>query len=72
MVSSLKANHALLGQTKEQIERLLGTPPATGYFKEYDYVYWLGPERSVFGIDSEWLCLKFENGKVIKAEILTD
>lgn len=72
MVSSLKATHILYGQTKEQIDWLLGTPPATGYFKEYDYVYWLGPERSVLGIDSEWLCLKFENGRVIKADLLTD
>lgn len=72
MVSSLQANHSLIGQSKEQVNRLLGTPPATNYFKEYEYVYWLGPERSFLGIDSEWLCLKFENGKVVKVDILTD
>lgn len=72
MVSSLKANHKLIGQTQEEIEKLLGIPPATGYFKDYDYVYWLGPERGAFGIDSEWLCLKFENGKVNRADMLTD
>ncbi len=72
MISSLNANHNLIGKTQDQIEQLLGKPPVTRYFKEYDYVYWLGPEQSLFGIDSEWLCLKFENGKVIKADRLTD
>jgi hypothetical protein len=72
MVSSLVAKHHLLGQTKTQVDQLLGTPPTTGYFKDYDLVYWLGPERSLFGIDSEWLCLKLQNGKVSQVDILTD
>lgn len=36
MVSSLYANHSLIGQSKEQVNQLLGTPPATNYFKEYE------------------------------------
>ena len=72
MLSSLTTNHRLIGKTKNEIDQLLGKPPTTGYFKEYDYVYWLGPERSLFGIDSEWLCLKFENDKVVAVKVLTD
>jgi hypothetical protein len=37
---------------------LLGEPPKTEYFKEFDLVYYLGPERGFMGIDSEWLVLK--------------
>lgn len=72
MVSDLLSKHQLIGMTKAEIDELLGVPPQTNYFKDYDYVYWLGPERSAVGIDSEWLGIKFSNGTVIKAEILRD
>ena len=35
-----------------------GVPPPTDYFREYDYAYWLGPERGLFSIDSEWLVVR--------------
>lgn len=72
MVNDLLSKHRLVGLSKKQIEELLGIPPKTSYFKDYDFVYWLGPERSAFGIDSEWLGIEFENGIVTKAEILRD
>lgn len=72
MVNDLMSKHRLVGMPKEKIEVLLGVPPKTSYFKDYDYVYWLGPERSAFGIDSEWLGIEFDNGVVTKAEILRD
>jgi hypothetical protein len=72
MVNDLLSNHQLIGMTQTNIDELLGKPPQTSYFKDYDYVYWLGPELSAFGIDSEWLGVKFDNGIVIKADILRD
>ena len=72
MVDDLLSSHQLVGMSKKEVEELLGKPPVTGYFKEYDYVYWLGPERGAFGIDSEWLGIKFKDGNVIKIEILRD
>lgn len=72
MVDDLLAKHQLIGLDIHKVEELLGKPPKTRYFKDYDYVYWLGPERSAFGIDSEWLGIKFQDGVVIKADILRD
>jgi hypothetical protein len=54
------------------LEALLGVPPPTPYFREYDYVYWLGPERGLFSIDSEWLVVKLQNDVVVAAEVVTD
>lgn len=72
MVDDLLSKHELTRMTKAHIDELLGIPAQTNYFKDYDYVYWLGPERSAFGIDSEWLAIKFENGVVVKADIVRD
>lgn len=72
MVDDLLSRYRLIGMNTEEIAELIGVPPKTDYFKDYDYVYWLGPERNAFGIDSEWLGLKFQNGKVINADILKD
>lgn len=72
MVDDLLSNHKLIGMSIASIEELLGKPPQSGYFKDYDYVYWLGPERSALGVDSEWLGIKFQDGVVIKADVLRD
>ena len=72
MVGDLLSKHQLIGMTKTNVDELLGVPPQTNYFKDFDYVYWLGPERSAIGVDSEWLGIKFDNGTVIKTEILRD
>jgi hypothetical protein len=72
MVDDLLRRHRLVGMSQAQVEDLLGAPPPTEYFREYDYVYWLGPERGAFSIDSEWLVLKLDKGRVIHAEVVTD
>jgi hypothetical protein len=72
MVDDLLRTHKLVGMTRAQLEDLLGVPPATEYFREYDYVYWLGPERGLFSIDSEWLVVKCSHGVVISAQVVTD
>ena len=72
MVDDLLEKDLLKEKTKDEIIALLGTPPPTSYFSDWDMVYWLGPERSKFGIDSEWLVLKFKNEKVDRYKIVTD
>lgn len=71
MVSDLLSRYTLQGMSRDEIENLLGKPPKTEYFKDYDYVYWLGPEKGM-GVDSEWLGVQFNNGVVITADILRD
>jgi hypothetical protein len=72
MVDNLLKTRPLIGLAKAEIDSLLGIPQPTDYFKDDDYVYWLGPERGLFSIDSEWLCLDFKDGVVIKANIRRD
>ena len=72
MVDDLLKNQPLIGKSKGEINTLLGIPPKTGYFSEFDYVYWLGPERGFLSIDSEWLAIKFNNDVVIEARIMRD
>ncbi len=72
MVDDLTAHHTLVGMPQKQIDQLLGKPPQTNYFKEFDYVYRLGPERGLIGIDSEWLGIRFEDSIVVEVKLLTD
>jgi hypothetical protein len=52
---------------------LLGEPSDEGYFREWDFVYWLGPERSYMGIDSEWLVVRLgRDGRVTEYRIVRD
>jgi hypothetical protein len=71
MVSNLLSQHKLVGMRVEEIDQLLGRPHETSYFKDYDYLYWLGPERTM-GVDSEWLGIKFKSGITVKADLLRD
>ena len=71
MVSDLLSRFTLEGMSSGEIENLLGKPPQTEYFKDYKYVYWLGPERGM-GVDSEWLGIKFSNGVVVSVDVLRD
>jgi hypothetical protein len=72
MVDDLLRTHKLIGMQRAQLEALLGVPPSTPYFSEYDFVYWLGPERGPFSIDSEWLVVKLQKDVVVAAEVVTD
>ncbi len=71
MIDDLLSRHHLVGMSRAHIDELLSVPPSSGYFKDYDYVYWLGPERG-WGLDSEWLGLKFKDDCVAEARILRD
>lgn len=72
MVDDLLARYELVGMTRDKVDELLGVPPETAYFTGFDYVYWLGPERGFISIDSEWLCIDFEDGVVVDARLMRD
>lgn len=72
MVDDLLSQHNLTGKSRSEIDSLLGTPEKTNYFQDYDYVYWLGPQRGLIPIDSEWLVIKFKNNIVVDARIVMD
>jgi hypothetical protein len=73
LVDDLLRSTALRGRSRADIVALLGEPPKTGYFKEYDLVYWLGPERGIISIDSEWLVLRLDSlGRVADYRLITD
>ncbi len=73
MADRLLFTHALLGKLRAEVLADLGPPDETGYFRDWDLVYWLGPERGYFSVDSEWLVLRFDAaGRVAEARIVTD
>ena len=73
MADRLIARRSLLGKTRAEVVELLGEPPTTEYFADWDMVYWLGPERGFFGIDSEWLVLRFsEDQRIVDNQIVRD
>ena len=74
MVDDLLHRHRLHGMTREEVVSLLGTPPETNYFHDYDFVYWLGSERGYLGLNSDWwLKIKFgRDGRVSKTALLRE
>ncbi|WP_248561574.1 hypothetical protein [Niallia sp. NCCP-28] len=74
MVDNLLNDYELKELTKSDIISLLGPSTETDYFKEdNNIVYYLGNERGLISIDSEWLVINFDNNeKVTKYNVLTD
>ena len=73
MANDLVDNKKLIGLTRQEVVSRLGAQPKTEYFKEFDLVYYLGPERGFISIDSEWLVLKLgTNGRVARATTARD
>ena len=61
------------GKTRLEVITMLGEPPHTGYFKDWDLVYWLGRERGFISIDSEWLVVRLDpKGWVREYRIVRD
>jgi hypothetical protein len=59
--------------TRQHVIEPLGKPSDEGYFREFDLVYWLGPERGLISIDSEWLALRLgEDDRIIECRIVLD
>jgi hypothetical protein len=73
MANRLVGCGKLEGMTRQHVIELLGKPSDEGYFREFDLVYWLGPERGLISIDSEWLALRLgEDDRVIEYRIVRD
>jgi hypothetical protein len=72
MADSFLATQQPVGKSRDQIVQLLGEPDDTPYFREYDMVYYLGPERGPFPVDSEWLVLNLSDGVVSEAKLARD
>lgn len=53
-------------KSKQEIIQILGPGNKVGYFpgSEKGLVYLLGPERGLFGIDSEWLLISFDKNEM--------
>jgi hypothetical protein len=73
MADGLLESGRLIGKSRAEIVNLLGEPPPTNYFDEFELVYELGQERGLFGIDSEWLVMRIgATGTVSEALLATD
>lgn len=74
MIDDLLQKQQLVGMTEADILDLLGPHDNDlGYFQADDrYVYYLGPERGLFSMDSEWLLLDFTGGVVSEVALTTD
>ena len=65
MVDDLLRRYNFRGMARARVTALLGEPRPTGYFKGWDLVYWLGPERGWISIDSEWLVFRLDADKKV-------
>ena len=73
MVDDLLQQHDFLNWPRERVVALLGEPPRTGYFSQYDLVYWMGPERGLVRLDSEWLVFRLDvQGRVSEYRVVRD
>ena len=73
MIEPLVRSGTLDGLTRSQVVSLLGLPSTEGYFASWDLVYWLGPERGLIRIDSEWLVIRLgPDGRVSDYRIARD
>jgi hypothetical protein len=73
MADHLLAQGTLRGKARSEVVKLLGEPSDEGYFRDWDLVYWLGPERGFMSIDSEWLVVRLgRDGRVAEYRIVRD
>ena len=72
MVDSLLKEHPLRGLSKAEVITLLGPQDDPSYFKSWDLRYWMGQQHGFIPIDSEWLVIRFEDGRVSEYAIVTD
>jgi hypothetical protein len=48
MIDDLLSRHDFRGLTRKDVVAVLGEPDETEYFRNWDMVYWLGPEREFY------------------------
>lgn len=73
IVDDLFRKHVLEGLSKDQVIDLLGPETENAYFKEPgNMVYYLGPERGLISLDSEWLVIELDENIVVDCQIKHD
>jgi hypothetical protein len=73
MADGLLQSGALVGKSRASVIEMLGPPTETGKWKDWDLVYWLGAERSLISIDSEWLVIRFiSSDRVAEVRLVRD
>ncbi len=73
MADGLLLTDRLHGRPISDVIALLGKPPTTGYFTEWDLAYPLGEERGILAIDSEWLVIRLDAvGRVSHMRLVRD
>lgn len=71
MADDLIARRLLDGMRRSEVVALLGEPPPTEYFRDWDLVYWLGVPYQ--NIDSLWLVVRFgDDERVSEYRIVMD
>ena len=73
IVDDLFRKQALVGLSKDKVIDLLGPETENAYFKEPgNMVYYLGPERGLISVDSEWLVIELDDNVVVDYQIKHD
>ena len=73
LVNDLLQEHTLTGMDTDALFALLGEEtPVPVESGKINYCYYLGPERGLISIDSEWLVLTVEENRVTAIDFTTD
>jgi hypothetical protein len=73
MVDDLVSRRLIDGLERGAVAALLGPADRTDKWRDWDLVYWLGPNRGYFRIDSEWLVIRFNHeGRVQEYLVVQD
>jgi hypothetical protein len=73
MADDLVQTRRLMGKSRAEVVDMLGPRDNTTYYRDWDMVYHLGPERGPVGIDSEWLVIRLDHAdRVREARIERD
>lgn len=73
MVDDLLRSRKLVGMTRTELVAILGEPPLLPSRRDYDMVYWLGPQRGYMGLDSESLGVRLSaDQRVTEVRIIND
>ena len=67
MLDDLLKSHLKIGMTEREVDELLGPPSETTLWKEWSRAYVLGTM-----IDSTWLVLRFEEGRLVDKDVVRD
>ncbi len=63
----------VLGLSLQEVEAIYGPAETSGYFRDWNKAYYLGPEAGFISIDSAFLVIRLdEESTVVEAEIVPD